>query len=94
MYVKDSRLPGRETDAFKLLCLLQKALFLTVKMMVLRKKVYFPYEYVRHGVKYTVYDSAFSQRSVAEIAQKAVDSPTESQFAKDYCRNKILEHIS
>ena len=63
-------------------------------MMVLRKKVYFPYEYVRHGVKYTVYDSAFSQRSVAEIAQKAVDSPTENQFAKDYCRNKILEHIS
>ena len=52
-------------------------------------RAYITYNYC--GFEYTVYDEAFSTRSVAYLAQKVVESPSETQAAKDYCQSEILD---
>lgn len=46
-----------------------------------------------NGVEYTVYDEAFSARSVEYIARQVVANPNESQQAREYCQNVILDNL-
>ncbi len=54
-------------------------------------RAYVKYNY--NGFEYTVYDEAFSARSVAHIARQVVDSASESPAAKDYCQSVILDNL-
>ena len=54
-------------------------------------RAYVTYSY--KGFSYTVYDSAYSSRSVEFIANEVINSPTESEQAKEYCRAKILSNL-
>jgi len=54
-------------------------------------RAYITYDY--NGFEYTVYDEAFSSRSVQYIAQCVVNNPAESQEARDYCQHTILDNI-
>lgn len=48
--------------------------------------------YIYNGHTYTVYDSDFSSRSVVTIATAVVGSSSETETAKKYCQNKILDN--
>lgn len=48
--------------------------------------------YIYNGHTYTVYDSDFSSRSVVTIATAVVGSSSETETAKRYCQNKILNN--
>lgn len=49
--------------------------------------------YVQNGFEYTVYDVEYASRSVADIARSVIQSETETQQAKEYCQNKILNNL-
>ena len=49
-------------------------------------------KYIYNGVEYTVYDSSFHSRNVKYVAQKAYESPYETQTVKSFCQSKILAH--
>ena len=42
------------------------------------------------GTVFTIYDQCLAQRSVDYIAQKVMESPTESRLVKEYVQNKII----
>ncbi|MBQ6380538.1 MAG: hypothetical protein IJJ41_02910 [Clostridia bacterium] len=54
-------------------------------------RAYITYTY--NGFSYTVYDEAFSSRSVEYLARQIIANPNEPQQAKDYCQNVILKNL-
>ena len=54
-------------------------------------RAYITYEY--NGEEFTVYDEAYSSRSVEYIARQVVNNPNEPQEARDYCENVILKNL-
>ena len=54
-------------------------------------RAYITYTY--NGYSYTVYDEGYSSRSVEYVARQVVDNPSESQQARDFCQNTILDTI-
>ena len=54
-------------------------------------RAYVTYHY--NGYDFTVYDSEYAYRNVADLARQVVASESETEAAKDFCRHKILENI-
>lgn len=54
-------------------------------------RAFITYNY--NGFEYTVYDNDMSLNSVEFIAQQVVDDAGASEFAQNYCQNKILTPI-
>ena len=49
--------------------------------------------YNQNGFTYTVYDNAYTSRSVADIARAVIASDSETQEAKEYCQTKIIDNL-
>lgn len=49
--------------------------------------------YTVNGYSYTVYDEAYSSRSVEYVARQVIENPDETPQAKEYCQKNILNNI-